>query len=161
MSNATLHLMCGKAASGKSTLSANLAKEHGGVMLAEDDYLPALYGDVMVTLKDYVHYSGKLKEAMKPLVLQLLSNGISVVLDFPANTTWQRDWLRGLVEESGCSHKLHFLNVSNEECKARLMERNQQGTHPFPITEKQFDDLTSYFVPPSADEGFNITIHQT
>lgn len=154
-----LHLVCGKAASGKSTLSARLAEADGAVLLAEDALLSVLFGDAMVTLKDYAQCSARLKEAIRPLVLQLLARGIPVVLDFPANTVGQRDWLRGLIDEAGCAHKLHFLDVADDACKARLAERNRQGSHPFQLTERQFDEVTRHFIPPAADEGFDLVVH--
>ena len=44
---------------------------------------------------------------------------------------------------------------------ARLTERNRQGTHPFTLTEEQFNPLSEHFAPPSVEKGFNLTIHQT
>jgi hypothetical protein len=38
------------------------------------------------------------KDALGPRIRSLLSNGISVVLDFPGNTRSQRAWLRHLFE---------------------------------------------------------------
>lgn len=50
----TLHLLCGKIASGKSTLSATLATQPGSVIIAEDRWLAQLYADEMQTVADYV-----------------------------------------------------------------------------------------------------------
>ncbi len=36
---ATLHLLCGKMASGKSTLSKELTKKHSAILLVEDIWL--------------------------------------------------------------------------------------------------------------------------
>lgn len=43
MATPTLHLMCGKIASGKSTLAKALATEHAAILLSEDHWLSRLY----------------------------------------------------------------------------------------------------------------------
>ncbi len=86
---------------------------------------------------------------------------MSVVLDFQANTRNSRLWMRSLVNEARCHHQLHFLDVPDEICKARLLLRNAEGTHDFSVTEAQFDKVTAHFEPPSADEGFNLTRYET
>ena len=53
-------------------------------------------------------------------------------------------------------HCLHFLDVPDEVCKARLRARNAAGTHDFAASDAEFDLITSYFVPPSEAEGFRI-----
>lgn len=154
-----LHLLCGKAASGKSTLAAQLADAPHTVLLSEDTWLAALYGDQMETLKDYVQASAKLRAVMAPHVTALLGAGLSVVLDFPANTKDTRQWMRGIIDASGAAHELHLLDVADDVCKARLRARNASGAHPFSVTDEQFDRLTAYFSTPSDHEGFTIRRH--
>lgn len=154
--HATLHLLCGKIASGKSTLAATLAKTPGTVVLSEDKWLAALFKESMHSVEDYVHYSAKLRGAIQPHAVALLRAGVSVVLDFPANTPANRQWMMSVVTESGAAHQLHYLEVSDEVCKARLHQRNAQGEHDFAATEAQFDFITRYFVAPAEEEGFNI-----
>jgi hypothetical protein len=45
-----------------------------------------------------------------------LGAGLSVVLDWPANTVAGRAWMRGIFEAAGAEHKLHFLDVPDEVC---------------------------------------------
>ena len=40
-----LHMLCGKIAAGKSTLAARLASAPETVLIAEDDWLNALFAD--------------------------------------------------------------------------------------------------------------------
>jgi predicted kinase len=49
-SPAILHMMCGKIASGKSTLSAQLAREGAAVVIAEDAWLDVLFADQMQSI---------------------------------------------------------------------------------------------------------------
>lgn len=80
---ATLHLLCGKIASGKSTLAARLGAEPGCVILSEDHWLAALYPDQLQSVADYVRCAAWLKTAMTPHLLALLQTGVSVVSIFP------------------------------------------------------------------------------
>lgn len=153
---ATLHLICGKIAAGKSTLAAQLASRPATIRISEDAWLSCLYRDEQKTIEDYVRNSRRLREAMGDHVVRLLQAGLSVVLDFPANTPASRQWMRGLFERAGTCHRLHFLDVPDDVCKARLRARNAAGTHAFNATDAEFDVFTSYFVPPSAEEGFDV-----
>jgi len=155
----TLHLVCGKAASGKSTLTAGLGKAPGTVVIAEDDWLAALFADDMASISDYVRCSAKLRAIMGPHVVSLLGAGLSVVLDFPANTVAIRAWMRGLADAAQAAHRLHYLDVPDDICKARLRARNASGAHPFSVTDEQFDRLARHFVVPSEAEGFVIIRH--
>lgn len=138
----TLHLLCGKIASGKSTLTAQLGCLEGTVVIAEDDWLDALYSDEMSSLSDYVRCSSKLRKIIGPHVASLLNAGVSVVLDFHANTIEARNWMRGILEQTNAGHKLHVLDVPDEICMARLHARNAQGDHPFAATEEQFQQVS-------------------
>ena len=157
----TLHLLCGKIAAGKSTLAAELARKPGTVLIAEDEWLSTLFGDQMRSVADYVRVSEKLRGVMAPHVAMLLRCGLSVVLDFPANTVGLRNWMRGIVEESGADHVLHYLDLDDDVCIARLRVRNRAGTHQFAASDAQFHQINVAFVPPSVDEGFNVVTHQT
>ena len=155
----TLHLVCGKAASGKSTLTASLGQAAGTVVIAEDDWLAGLFADEMVSISDYVRCSAKLRAVMGSHVVSLLGAGLSVVLDFPANTVANRAWMRGIAEGAQAAHRLHYLDVPDDICKARLRARNASGMHPFSVTDEQFEQLARHFVPPSEAEGFVIVRH--
>jgi predicted kinase len=151
-----LHLLCGKIAAGKSTLSAELGAAPGTVTLAEDAWLARLYPGEIRTVADYVRCAARLRDAMSPHVEGLLRAGISVVLDFPANTRTNRAWMRGLIDRSGARHRLYWLDVPDAVCRARLRQRNADGTHDFAASEADYDAITAHFVPPQADEGFEI-----
>ena len=156
MSQATLHMLCGKMAAGKSTLTAELSRMPSTVVISEDFWLRRLFGPEMKDVADYVRYSRRLREAVAPHVQELLRIGVSVVLDFPANTLATRAWMRTLFDVAEADHCLHFLDVPDEVCKARLRARNAAGTHDFAASDAEFDLITSHFVPPSEAEGFKV-----
>lgn len=156
MTDVTLHLLAGHIASGKSTLARELSDRHDAIVICEDEWLSRLFSDELSTIEDYVRCSKKLKRAMEPHVLGLIQVGLSVVLDFPANTLKQRAWMRNLIDKAECEHVLHFLDVPVDVCKSRLRLRNRQGTHVFQVTDDQFDIIYGYFEAPSPEEGFAV-----
>ena len=156
----TLHLVCGKIAAGKSTLAASLGAASGTIVVAEDRWLARLYPDEQIDVADYVRHSTRLRSVMGPHVVDLLRAGVSVVLDFPANTIASRAWMRTLFEEAGVAHRLHHLDVADDVCRARLRARNASGAHDFTVTDAQFELFTRYFVAPAEEEGFDVILHR-
>lgn len=154
----TLHLVCGKIAAGKSTLTGALAGQPNTVLISEDKMLAALYPGEIKSLADYVRCTAKLRGALHGLIQDILAAGSSVVLDFPANTVATRSWMKSLLDNTAAAHCLHYLDVSDEECKRRLKLRNEAGGHEFSTSEAEFDLFTQYFVPPTEAEGFNVKI---
>lgn len=157
---AVLHLLCGKIAAGKSTLTAALGAQPRTVIVSEDHWLARLYPGEMSSVADYIRCAGRLREAMKPHLVALLKAGVSIVLDFPANTLATRAWMRSVFEAAGVAHQLHYLDVPDEVCKARLRARNARGDHDFAATDAEFDLITSYFVAPKPEEGFTVVVHR-
>ena len=155
----TLHLVCGKIASGKSTLAGALAKTPGTVLISEDDWLTPLFADQMTTGADYVRCSTKLRAAMGPHIAAVLNAGLSVVLDFPANTVALRSWMRDILDQTRAANQLHVLNPPDALCLSRLRARNTAGEHAFAATEAQYWQFAKHFELPTQAEGFTIVFH--
>jgi len=124
-----------------------------------DDWMSTLFPTENRTIEDFARLSARLRAAMGPHIVGILRRGLSVVLDFPANTTTWRGWMRSLISDAQVKHELHVLNFSDAICKQRLRQRNVSGQHPYHVTDETFDLFTSYFVPPAPEEGFNLVIH--
>ncbi|TCL08460.1 putative kinase [Shimia isoporae] len=159
MTETELHMLCGKPAAGKSTLCAELSRAAGTVVISEDAWLAALFGDQMSSIADFVRCSQKVREVAGPHVVDLLKAGVNVVLDFQANTLESRAWMAGLARQAQARATLHHLDVPDEVCKARLRARNASGKHPFSVSEAQFDQIVAHFVAPDAAEGFTVQVH--
>jgi predicted kinase len=155
-----LHLLCGKIASGKSTFAQTLGAADATVIIAEDDWLAALYADEMKTVADYVRCSAKLRGMIGAHIVSLLKAGVSVVLDFPANTIENRKWMLDIARVADVAHTLHVLDVPDEICKERLRKRNENSEHPFEVSDEQFAQISRHFTTPSVDEGFDIELHR-
>jgi predicted kinase len=156
----TLHFFCGKAGAGKTTVAQAVAQDTGAFLISEDIWMARLFGDQMTTFQDYIHFSRKLKTVVGPLVVDLLKSGQSVVLDFQANTRAGRAWFRSLFEEAGSDHRLHYVDTPDAECLARIARRNEEqpeGSHP--LTEDDFNHISSFFAAPEEAENFAVVMH--
>lgn len=119
-----LVFMCGKMAAGKSTLAKELAQREGAVLLAQDALLEVRFHGEVVDMAAFVKFSTRIQAAIGPHIASLLAKGISVVLDFPANTRKQRAWFRELLERSDADHELHLVVASDALCKRQLRQRS-------------------------------------
>lgn len=154
---AQLFLFCGKMGAGKSTYSQGIAKQKQAVLLSEDAWLEAHYPQQITTFNDYIHYSSLIKPFVKQHVQQLLSLGLNVVMDFPANTVKQRNWLVSLANEVQCKHTLFYLQVSDEVCLLQIAKRRlAQPERAHFDTPEVFHQVTRYFEPPTASEQLEV-----
>ena len=156
----TLHLLCGKIASGKSTLAKTLVAEHAAILLSEDTWLAQLYPGEILSIADYLRCAQRIRGVLGPLVINLLESGVNVVLDFPANTLANREWLLGLAQAAKVPHRLHYLELDDATCRARLHARNARGDHDFAATDAEFDLITRHFCVPSEAEGLVIEVYR-
>jgi len=156
----TLHLLCGKIAAGKSTLARELAARPATLLISEDHWTSTLFADDLKTIEHYAKYSARLRAAMTPHIVAILGKGLSIVLDFPANTLRQRAWMRELIDLAKVDHELHVLDTPDAICKQRLRQRNSSGEHPFQVSDAEYEQFTRYYVPPTGDEGFNVVVHK-
>ena len=154
-----LHLVCGKIGAGKSTLSHQLAAQPRHMLISEDAWLAALYPDQIHSIADYLQRAAALRGALTQHVCAILQAGVPVVLDVPFNTPAARAWGRELFESAGVAHQLHFLDVPDAMCMARLRARNACGEHPFQASDEAFEQITRHFVAPVPEEGFVVIRH--
>ena len=148
-------------AAGKSTLSRELASREDAVLLVEDEFLERLFPGQIVDVAAYVTYSSRIRDALGPHIVSLLSMGVSVILDFPGNTRRQRAWFRRLIDDAGAEHELHFIDASDTLCLRQLRDRSQHLPPESLWTgEAGFHAVTAYFEPPAVEEGFNVVRHE-
>lgn len=157
----TLYFFCGKMAAGKSTLARQIVARTDAILLVQDEWLAHLFPDEIVDVDAYRKFSRRLNAALAEHVSALLSRGVPVVLDFPANTRRQRAWFRELIERTGAPHEMHFVDVPDDLCKEQLRVRSRGLAEGSAWTsDAEFDAITRFFEPPAPDEGFNIVRHE-
>lgn len=158
--DAKLIFFCGKMGAGKSTLSRELESTSDAVRIAEDEWLAAHYAENIKSLKDYSHYAQLIKPFLKQHIQALLRSGVTVILDFPANTRQQRDWLVSLSNEIGRKHEMYYLDRKDETCLAQIDKRRQQEPARSGFdTPEMFHKVTAHFEAPSPRESLNILMH--
>lgn len=155
----TLIFFCGKMGSGKSTRSIEMAKELGAVLLSEDEWLAAIYPDEITDFDAYLRYSSRIKPLFKLHVQSILSAGVSVVMDFPANTKKQRLWFKAIYSEHDMPHKLVYIEASDQLCLKQINQRRITNPEREKFdTEAVFHQVNGYFQAPCENEGFTIEI---
>ena len=154
-----LVFFCGKMGSGKTTLSLEIAESTGAIRLSEDEWLTALYPEEIEAFDDYMKYSYRLRSMLKSHVQKILQSGVSVVMDFPANTINQRKWFKQILANDDIQHRLICIEASDQLCLSRIQSRREEQPERAKFdTEEVFNRVTGYFQPPTEKEGFNIEI---
>jgi predicted kinase len=157
----TLHFLCGKMPSGKTTLAKRLAAEHSAVLICWDIWLQRMFPVEISSFDDFLKYSARLKTVMAPHITELLSKRLLVVLDFPANVPEARSWVRSIFEGADADHILHFVDTPNERCLEQLQKRNRERPEgSAEMTVEQFESITSLFIAPLPSEGFTIKTYR-
>jgi hypothetical protein len=96
---ATLHFICGKAASGKTTLARRLGADHRATVIVEDEWVTLLEIDRLIfDVADYARHTRRLRALIAPHTVQFLKLGAPVVFDFAGNTVKDRAWVRSVFE---------------------------------------------------------------
>ena len=159
---ATLHFICGKAGAGKTTLARELGRTLAAVVICEDEWISTL-GFEIRSLEDFLKASSKFRSLIGPLASELLRLGVSIVFDFAGNTVPGRQWARTIFEAANAEHVLHVIEVTDFECLANIHRRNDEkpaGVYWGHVTDEIFHAVTAFFVPPQAEEGFRILVHE-
>jgi predicted kinase len=158
---ATLYVFCGKMAAGKSTLARQIAERSDAILLVQDEWLTHLFPDEIVDVPAFRKFSARLRAALTAHVVDLLSRGATVVLDFPGNTRLQRSWFREIIDRAEVAHEMHFVDAPDALCKAQLRMRSRDLADGAAWTsDAEFDAITRFFEPPAADEGFHVVRHE-
>ena len=105
-SAATLILMVGLPAAGKTTRAKELAATHQALRLTPDHWMIPLFGDSMAEGKRWV-----LEGRLISVALQALRLGTSVVLDYGLWGRDERSALRWLARSAGAACQVVYLPV--------------------------------------------------
>jgi predicted kinase len=145
---ATLVLMVGLPAAGKTTRAKELAAAHQALRLTPDHWMIPLFGDSMADGKRFV-----LEGRLISVALQVLRLGTSVVLDFGLWGRDERSALRWLARSAGTSCRVVYLPVDMDVQLARIAHRQATTPHrTFPMTEADVDAWREQFQVPDAAE---------
>lgn len=145
---ATLHLMVGLPATGKTTHAKHLADHLGGLRLTPDEWMIPLFADSEANGKRDV-----LEGRLISTGLQVLRLGVDVILDFGL---WDRDEryaLHQLAIDQGAQCVTVYLPVDRQIQLARIHQRwETTPDQTYPITEADIDRWREQFQEPDAAE---------
>jgi predicted kinase len=145
---ATLILMVGLPAAGKTTRAKELAATHRALRLTPDLWMIALFGDSMADGKRWV-----LEGRLISVALQALRLGTSVVLDYGLWGRDERSALRWLARSAGAASRVVYVPVDKDVQLARIAYRQATAPHQtFPISEADVDLWREQFQVPDAAE---------
>ncbi len=149
---ATLHLMVGLPASGKTTLARKLELELPAIRLTPDEWHVRLFGND-ATHPDHDDRHSAIEELLWNLAERILKGGLSVILDFGFWSRAERDDFRRRAQELGADAVIHFRPISRQEHYSRLALRNAASpVDSFVIPETQLQEWEALFEAPTEEE---------
>ena len=157
----TVFLICGNTAAGKTTYSAELAKQYNAIQFSIDPWMQVLYSDdydpQVHSFQWLIERTERCKTQMRIIAESLIKQGINVIFDFGFGDVETRKYYREWAVAQGAEVSLHFLDVPVEERRKRVHKRNEEkgASFAFEVTDEMFDYVESMFVPPSDDELIN------
>jgi predicted kinase len=150
---ATMFLMVGLPAAGKTTRAKEIAAAHPAVRLTPDHWHVALFGN---SIGDFQRPGGErwvLEGRLISVALQALLLGTSVVLDFGLWGRDERSALRHLARSAGAACEVVYLPVDRDVQLARIAHRQEASPHlTFPMSEADVDAWRPQFQVPDAAE---------
>ncbi len=164
-----VHLICGSTGAGKTTYAAALSERIRGVRFSIDDWMANLFladRPDPSSLDWALQRIDRCERQIWTIAEQLLARDVDVVLDFGFSTLDQRDRCRMRVAQTVAESKLHYLDVSLETRRKRVLQRSQATprtprmprTHVFEVTEVMFEAMEGLFEPPTDDELYGAMI---
>ena len=145
---ATLVLMVGLPAAGKTTRASELAATYQALRMTPDHWMVPLFGDPMAGGKRWV-----LEGRLISVALQALRLGMSVVLDYGLWGRDERSALRWLARSAGAACQVVYLPVDKNVQLARIAHRQETTPHlTFPMSEADVDAWRQQFQVPDAAE---------
>lgn len=149
---ATLHIICGFIAAGKTTFAKQLEEKGNAVRFSIDEWMISLYGHHM-SRDDFEDRMDRCKTLIWKISKQLLSLEIDVILDFGFWKRTERSKYRSLSDKESVDFKLYFLKADVDVLRHRLKFRNDNlPPGHFEITEEMFNAFFPVFLPPENDE---------
>jgi predicted kinase len=145
---ATLFLIVGLPAAGKTTRAKELAARHRALRLTPDEWMIPLFGEPEADGRRDV-----LEGRLIWVALEALRLDTSVILDFGFWARDERSALRWLARAAGASCQMVYLAVDRTTQLVRISHR--QATTPdqtFPISEDEADRWRESFEVPDAAE---------
>ena len=121
---AKVFLICGKIASGKSTYARELMNREKAVLLSCDEITLALFDGYIGDRHDDI--VERTQRYLFQKSLEILNQGISVILDWGFWMKQERDEARAFYAAHGAVCEFHQVEVTSEVWKRNIAKRNDE-----------------------------------
>ena len=155
-----IHLIVGNTGSGKTTYSKRLKEEINGIVFSIDQWNNTLFIPDKKSedgLDWFLERIDRVELIISSLILQLENIKTDSILDLGLSKFEHREKFRAFAESHKIEIKIHFLNISREIRKQRVIERNKKRgeTFEFEVTEDNFEFMENWFEKPTEIELTN------
>jgi len=117
-------LICGKICSGKTTYAKNIAKNINAVILSVDELMLSLFGQHLGEKHDEM--VEKTEKYLYKKSVELISNGINVILDWGFWTKEERLFATEYYTNMGIKAEWHYIEIDDITWKKFLEKRNNE-----------------------------------
>ena len=152
-----IHLLVGNTGAGKSTYANKLKLETSGVIFTLDKWNKILFFPDKTENDGLNWFLERIERAellMQDLILQLENSGVDSILDVGLSKHSHREKYRNFAKENNLKVKTHFLDISKNIRKERILKRNlEKGTtFEFEVSEDNFEFMETWFEPLTEEE---------
>lgn len=151
----TVYLLCGLPASGKTTLAKQLEEKHGVIRFTLDEWMIRLY-DYTIFDREYGEYGRRCRELIWQTAVNILQQGVDVVLDWNQWSIKRRQAMLQRIESIDANHQLFYLNIPPTVARERLQTKPTVRNQRHIISVAEFDRFWPFFEPPVPGEGLNV-----
>ena len=154
---ATLNVIFGPCAAGKTTYALELAHRESAVPFVLDEWGARLFGpdaEGPIGFPWMLERLGRCNGLIWSTAEAVLAAGTSVVLDIGAMRRADRERIRQSAGAKGLSLQWHFVDAPREVRRARVADRNtaKGATFVMEVTPEMFEMLEGIYEPPEPAE---------
>jgi predicted kinase len=150
---ATLNVIFGPCAAGKTTYARALARRENAVAFVLDDWGARLFGPDLQGAIEFawmMERLGRCNALIWSTAEAVLAAGTSVVLDTGAMRRADRERIRQIAAAKSLSLRWHFIDAPQDVRRARVADRNTAKGETFvmEVTPQMFEMLEAVYEPP-------------
>ena len=146
---ATVHLLCGRPGSGKTTFARELEETHRAVRYTYDEWMVQLYGR---SPEQFEALFNRVSNLIWRIATRNLALGTDVILDKGFWDKRDRENTKQAAAAIGADSKLYFLDAPIDVLRNRVLTRSKSDA--LWINDQAFTEFINRFEPPSDDEDF-------
>lgn len=153
---ATLHLLHGFIAAGKTTFAVQLERKQHALRISHDEWMVSLYGSDPPEDR-FQEYHERISSVAWTLARRILELDRDVILDFGFWTRQSRDEARAFGRSCGAEVKLYDIRCSEDTMLIRARARNTDlDERSLFVDDNAFCKLARRFEPLEKDEAHQL-----